>query len=98
MNRDSGQEAFAVTLTRKSPFRPASELRAEEGEIQGERIWWYRAEIAGRPNELVRETLLKVSRDQVAHVFIRTGDKDSLGRLQGVVQGLQFDPQGLANR
>lgn len=98
MRTDSGQEAFAVTLSRRSPFRPESELRAEEGRIQGEKIWWYRSEIAGRPNELVRETLLKIDRDRVAHVFIRTSDKDTLGRYQTIVQGLEFGAGGLATR
>ncbi len=98
IRRDSGQEAFALTLSRKSPFRPTSDLREEEGRIHGEKVWWYRTEIAGRPNELVRETLVKVDRDQVAHVFIRTGDKDTLGRYQTIVQGLEFDPGTLATR
>lgn len=34
MDRDSGREAFAVTLTRKSPFRPDSALREEQGTIR----------------------------------------------------------------
>jgi hypothetical protein len=97
VDRDNGQEAFAVTLTRKSPFRPDSALREEQGTIQGERVWWYRGEIAGRPNLLVRETLVKVARDQIAHVSIRTSDADTLGRYQNVVQGLQFN-SGLAAR
>ncbi len=97
VDRDTGKEAFAVTLMRKSPFRPDSALREEQGTIQGERVWWYRGEIAGRPNLLVRETLVKVGKDQIAHVFIRTSDADALGRYQNVVQGLQFGG-GLAAR
>lgn len=97
LDRESGKEAFAVTLTRKSPFRPDSALREEQGTIQGERVWWYRGEIAGRPNILVRETLLKVDKDQIAHVFIRTSDAEALGRYQNIVQGLQFG-SGLAAR
>jgi hypothetical protein len=97
VDRDTGKEAFAVTLMRKSPFRPDSALREEQGTIQGERVWWYRGEIAGRPNLLVRETLVKVGQDQIAHVFIRTSDAEALGRYQNVVQGLQFGG-GLAAR
>ena len=97
VDRDSGKEAFAVTLTRKSPFRPDSALREEQGTIQGERVWWYRGEIAGRPNILVRETLVKVDKNQIAHVFIRTADAEALGRYQSIVQGLQFG-SGLAAR
>jgi len=98
IDRTTRVEAFAVTMARKSPFRPDSAMRAEEGKIEGEKIWWYRTEIAGRPNELVRETLVKVGRDQVAHVFIRTENKDTLSQYQGIVQSLQFSGSGLAAR
>jgi hypothetical protein len=97
VDRDTGKEAFAVTLMRKSPFRPDSALREEQSTIQGERVWWYRGEIAGRPNLLVRETLVKIGKDQIAHVSIRTPDAETLGRYQTVVQGLQFGG-GLAAR
>jgi hypothetical protein len=98
MKNDNGQEAFALTLSRRSPFRPESELREEQGRIQGEKFWWYRGEIAGRPKELVRETLVKLGRDQVAHVFIRSEDPATLSRYQAIVQGLQFDGGAFAAR
>ncbi len=94
----AGQEAFAVTVARKSPFKPTSSLREESGQLQGQKLWWYRTEIAGRPDELVRETLVKLSADRVVHVFIRTSDKDTMGRYQRVVQGLQFDAGNVAQR
>lgn len=94
----AGQEAFAVTVARKSPFKPNSSLREESGQMQGQSLWWYRTEIAGRPNELVRETLVKLGGDRVVHVFIRTTDKDIMGRYQRVVQGLQFDTANVARR
>lgn len=87
----AGQEAFAVTVARKSPFKPTGSLREESGQMQGQNFWWYRTEIAGRPDELVRETLVKLGPDRVMHVFIRTTDKDTMGRYQRVVQGLKFD-------
>jgi hypothetical protein len=93
-----GQEAFAVTVARKSPFKPNGSLREESGQMQGQNFWWYRTEIAGRPNELVRETLVKLDRDRVVHVFIRTSDKATLGRYQRIVQGLQFEPAAVAKR
>lgn len=93
-----GREAFAITLSRKSPFRPERELREEEGKVQGEKMWWYRSEIAGKPNVLVRETLVEVGKNQVAHIFIRTTDKDTLGRYQGIVHGLDFSNSSFAQR
>lgn len=94
----AGQEAFAVTVARKSPFKPTGSLREESGEMQGQKLWWYRTEIAGRPDELVRETLVKLGGDRLVHVFIRTSDKDTMGRYQRVVQGLQFDAGNVAQR
>lgn len=94
----AGQEAFAVTVSRKSPFKPNGSLREEAGQMQGQKLWWYSTEIAGRPNEIVRETLVKLGADRVVHVFIRTTDKDTMGRYQRVVQGLQFDAGNVATR
>ncbi len=94
----AGQEAFAVTVSRKSPFKPSGDLREESGQLQGKNFWWYRTEIAGRPNELVRETLVKLGGDRVVHVFIRTTDKDVMSRYQQVIQGLEFEPANVANR
>ena len=90
MRTDDGEEAFAVTIGRNSPFKPSSSLRDGEGLIDGQKTYWYRSEIAGKPNELIRETLVKVAPNNVAHVFIRTDNAESLGRYQQMVQGLQF--------
>jgi hypothetical protein len=98
VSKDNGAEAFALTLTRKSPFKPDSDLREEQGRIGGKKLWWYRSEIAGRPNELVRETLLKLDSGAVAHVFIRTSDATALTRYQQVVQDLDFAKPNVATR
>ena len=54
--------------------------------------------LASRVTGLVRETLVKLGGDRVVHVFIRTSDKDTMGRYQRVVQGLQFDAGNVAQR
>jgi len=92
MRADDGKEAFAVTIGRSSPFKPNSALRDGEGMIDGQKTYWYRSEIAARPNELIRETLVKVAPNNVAHVFIRTDSAENLGRYKDMVQGLQFNP------
>ncbi len=92
MRADDGKEAFAVTIGRNSPFRPNSALRDGESVIDGQKTYWYRSEIAARPNELIRETLIKVAPNNVAHVFIRTDSQENLGRYKDMVQGLQFNP------
>jgi hypothetical protein len=98
VHKQNGAEAFALTLTRKSPFKPDGSLREEEGRIQGKKLWWYRSEIAGRPNDLVRETLLKLGSERVVHVFIRTTDSDTMTRYQQLVQGLDFTAPSVATR
>lgn len=100
VRKDDGAEAFSLTLTRKPPFRPDNALREQAGEIHGQKIWWYRGQIAGRPEELVRETLVTLEGIGVAHVAIRTRDSDSdnLDRYRQVVQGLRFDAPDVAAR
>lgn len=91
MRNDNGKEAFAVTIGRSSPFKPDAARRDRETVIDGQKTFWYRSEIAGRPNEFNRETLVKVAPNHVAHVFIRTSDIEELGRYQEMVQNLQFN-------
>jgi hypothetical protein len=98
VSKDSGKEAFALTLSRKSPFKPDGTLRAEQGQIEGKKLWWYRAEIGGRPNALVRETLIKLNSGGVVHAFIRTDDTGTLGRYQQMVQTLDFAATSVATR
>ena len=98
VNKDSGKEAFALTLSRKSPFKPDGDLRAEQGQIEGKKLWWYRAEIAGRPNALVREILIKLGSRGVVHASIRTDDPGTLARYQQMVQTLDFATVSVAAR
>lgn len=91
IRNDNGKEAFAVTIGRSSPFKPDAAQRDRETVIDGHKTFWYRSEIAGRPNEFIRETLVKVAPNNVAHVFIRTSDIEELGRYQEMVQNLQFN-------
>lgn len=96
--RGNGVEAFALTLTKKSPFKPEVDLREERGNIEGKKMWWYRSEIAGRPDELSRETLVKLESGSVMHVSIRTGDAGTMARYQQLVQDLDFVVSGMAER
>jgi hypothetical protein len=98
VRKENGAEAFALTITRKSPFKPDGSLREEEGRIQGKKLWWYRSEIAGNPNDLVRETLLKLDSERVVHVFIRTTDSNTMTHYQQLVQGLDFTATDIATR
>lgn len=80
---ENGQEAFAVTIARESPFRPKRGLRAETGTLDGNPLQWYRGEVATEPNVQIRETLIELEDDRVVHIFLRAPDADTLvGRLK----------------
>ena len=91
MRTDDGQEAFALTISTQVPFKLDNAMRAQEGTLEGQRMWWYRSEIAGRPNEQVRETMVKLGANKVVHAFIRTDNVDTLNRYMQMVQGLRFN-------
>jgi hypothetical protein len=96
--RDDGREAFALTITKKVGFKLESESREEKGQIQGHNVWWHRSEIAGRPNEVVRETLVKLGSDQIAHIYIRSENATEVAQYQQLVQSLQFATTDIASR
>jgi hypothetical protein len=98
LRNDNGSEAFALTMTKKVGFKLESDMREEKGNIQGQQVWWHRSEIAGRPTEVVRETLLKLSSDRVVHIYIRSGDASEVARYQQLVQTLQFAAPDIAKR
>jgi hypothetical protein len=95
---DNGNEVFALTLTNKVAFKLEGKMRKERGEIQGQKVWWHRGEIAGRPTEVVRETLLQLGSNRVVHIYIRSDDAGEVARYQQVVQGLQFAAPDIAKR
>lgn len=70
---EDGSQAFAVMIGRDSPFRPRRSDRAEASVIDGRSVHWYRGEIATRPDAIVRETLIELDRDHVAHITLRAG-------------------------
>ena len=91
MQSDDGKEAFAVTISRDVPFKLSNDMRDQAGTLEGQKMWWYRSEIVGQPNELIRETVVKLGSDKVVHAFIRTDNSDALGRYMQMVQGLRFN-------
>lgn len=88
--REDGSEAFAVTLSRSSPFKPSRSNRVEQGRIDGQPIYWYASEIAGRDNEIARETLVDVEGGNVAHVSLRASDRARADEAMQQIQSLTF--------
>ena len=66
----NGDQVFSVMVSRESPFDPRRSQRAEASNINGQNTWWYRTEIATRPNLLAREAI----RDTMAK-YNTSGDR-----------------------
>ncbi len=95
--RDSdGGEAFAVTISRKSPFKPRRTDRAEEASIAGTPVHWYRSELAGQ-SVIIRETLLELGPDRVAHISLRAPDEEAKAQAMQQVQALGFQDARLSS-
>lgn len=90
LRTSDGGEVFAVTLSRSSPFKPNRSDRAEEGTIAGKPVRWYRSEVATRPGVLIRETLVEVDDDRVAHVTVQALSSEQLAATMQLAEGIGF--------
>lgn len=88
--RSDGGEAFAVTLSKTSPFKPSRGDRAETGAIGGQKVQWYRSELASRPTELVRETLVEVDANRVAHITLQATSTEQLASTMQLAEAIDF--------
>ena len=83
-------QAFAVMISDESPFKPRRGDRLEDVVIDGRETHWYRSEVAARPDLLVRETLVEVDRNHVAHISLRATSEEELARSLEIVESLRF--------
>lgn len=90
ISTDTGAEAFALTISPESPFKPRRGDRAETGNLNGREVQWYRGEVPNEPKVLIREALIELSEDRVVHVSMRTNDEESLAKRQQMVLSLPF--------
>lgn len=88
--RDNGDEVFAVMISGDSPFDPRRADRAEKAVIDGHEVRWYRGEIASAPNAQVRETLIELDGDRVAHISLRANSEAELADALGQAESLRF--------
>lgn len=95
--RADGSEAFAVTVSASSPFKPRRGDRAEDSAIDGRNVTWYRGEIASAPEELVRETLVPLPGGNVAHISLRAGSEQALQGIYRQLQDLRFEQTRLSS-
>jgi hypothetical protein len=85
---ETGAEAFAMTISRESPFRPKRSLRAENGVLDGREVQWYRGEVANEPTAQIRETLIELDDDRVIHIFMRAPDAETLATRLKMAEAL----------
>ena len=83
-----GSEAFAVPISRDSPFKPRRSYRAEIGVVNGREVWWYRGELPNQPSLQIREMLIQFAEDGVIHVSLRANDAETLAQHQQLVLSL----------
>lgn len=96
--RADGTQAFGVFIGEESPFEPKGNNRAEAGTVDGRRIYWYRGQVAGDPTVQVRETLVELDDDRVAHIWMRARNPQELAREMALAQGLRFGDSRLSGR
>lgn len=87
----TGSEVFGLSLSADSAFQPRRGNREERGVVAGQDIRWYRAEVATQPELLVRETLVELDRDRVAHIWVRRQSEEALREGLVLVERLDFD-------
>ena len=96
--RVDGTQAFGVFIGEESPFEPNGNNRAEAGTIDGRQIYWYRGQVAGDPNVQVRETLLELGKDRVAHIWMKARNPQELAREMALAQALRFGDSRISGR
>lgn len=90
--RDSdGQQVLAVMITGEAPFRPRRSNRTEEAWIDGTGTWWYSSELSGSTGVEVRETLVELDRDHVAHISLRATNEADMSQAMLLAEALRFD-------
>ncbi len=85
-----GGQVLAVMITAEAPFKPKRGDRVQEVMIDGHETWWYRGELATATGIEVRETILELGRDQVAHISLRAGSDQELSQAMTVAEALHF--------
>lgn len=90
--RDDGSEAFGLYIASDSPFKPNRGNRDEQASIDGRETYWYRSEIASKPDIEARETVLKLADGRVAHIWIQATSQQ-LGEAMQQAQSMRFQPK-----
>jgi hypothetical protein len=90
--RSDGSEAFGLYISPKPNFEPVRSDRKERGEIDGQQVFWYRAEIAAKPGIEARETLLALPDGHAVHIWLQAPSREQLDAGFKLTQALHFAP------
>jgi hypothetical protein len=90
IHNDTGEEAFAVTISRESPFRAKRGLRAEPGVLDGREIYWYRGDVPSEAQIQIRETLIELEDERLVHIFMRAGNAETLTGRQKLAEAMRL--------
>lgn len=86
----NGNQAFTVMVSNDSPFNPVRSQRAESSSINGKNTWWYRTEIATRPELLAREAAVELANGNVAYFNVQANSDADLQQAYSTVAALGF--------
>lgn len=85
-----GNQVFTVMVSRESPFDPVRSQRAESTRINGQNTWWYRTEIATRPELLAREAAIKLANGDIVYFNVQADNDAALQQAYSTVAALGF--------
>jgi hypothetical protein len=88
--RADGSEAFGLYISPKPSFEPERPNRAEQGQIDGQSLYWYRAELAAQPGVEARETVVTLPDGRSAHIWLQAPNAQSLAPSLQLVQAMRF--------
>ena len=95
--RADGSEAFGLYISRKATFEPKRGNRAEAGVIDGQGMYWYKGELALKPNVEVRETLVELADGRLAHIWLQAEAPQLPGAISQA-QAIRFPSTRLSSK
>ena len=84
----TGEQVFSMMVSAESPFDPVRSKRAETSLINGANTYWYRTEIATRPEVLAREAMVVLPNGRVAYFNVQADNDSELQEAFATVAAL----------
>lgn len=88
--RDDGQQVFAVRVSADAVFKPRRTQRAEASVIDGQEVHWYSRQDPFEPQAVIRETLVEIDDDHIAHIILRASSEAELAQIRRTAEGMRF--------